>query len=369
MRKIPRLCLTGGPCAGKSTALSYIKQKLSERGWYPVLVPEAATLMLSGNISPKHFGLMPFQQSIIRTVLDLEQTFLRAASQLPETLRPVLICDRGIADSAAYMSPEAYLDALRECGIESAVAGRDKHYDAVFHLVSAAVGAEEFYGNASNITRLETVEEAKILDTRTRDAWIGHPHLRVIDNSTDFASKLCRLDEEICSALGIPVPLEIERKFLCEPVHISQLPNGAQVINIVQVYLMSAPDVVARVRQRGQYGSYTYYRTEKRQVSPGVVSEIERMITEEEYLLSLQFQHPDTLAVHKTRTCFIYNNQYFELDCIVRRNDVPLYVLEIELTKENSVCELPPFITVIKEVTANQLFSNRALAESNQYRK
>ena len=58
-------------------------------------------------------------------------------------------------------------------------------YDAVFHLVTAAIGCEEFY-NHGNEARSETVEEAKILDKKTRKTWLGHNHLRVIDNKTNF---------------------------------------------------------------------------------------------------------------------------------------------------------------------------------------
>ena len=64
------------------------------------------------------------------------------------------------------------------------------NYDAVFHLVTAAKGAEEFYTTANNSARTETVEEAAALDDKLISAWTGHPHLRVIDNTSTFEDTL-----------------------------------------------------------------------------------------------------------------------------------------------------------------------------------
>lgn len=43
---------------------------------------------------------------------------------------------------------------------------RDKRYDAVFHLVTAADGADKFYNN-DNVARHETAEVAISQDRRT----------------------------------------------------------------------------------------------------------------------------------------------------------------------------------------------------------
>lgn len=41
---------------------------------------------------------------------------------------------------------------------------RDRRYEAVIHLVTAAQGALEFYSNSNNEARYEDVEDAKVLD-------------------------------------------------------------------------------------------------------------------------------------------------------------------------------------------------------------
>lgn len=43
-----RICLTGGPCAGKTTALSTLTQVLTQRGYRVLQVPEAATMLMKG---------------------------------------------------------------------------------------------------------------------------------------------------------------------------------------------------------------------------------------------------------------------------------------------------------------------------------
>jgi CYTH domain-containing protein len=255
-----------------------------------------------------------------------------------------------------------YLEALRENGIDSHVSARDKNYNAVFHLVSAAIGAESFYTLANNSARRETLAEAAELDRKTLRAWTGAPHLRVIDNSTDFEGKLARLDREVSSALGIPVPLEVEKKFLCGHVDYSTLPIGAQTVEIEQVYLFSEVGTVLRVRKRGQHGSFTYYRTEKKEVSKGVRTEKECLIRAEEYELSLRFQLPGTRPIRKSRTCFVFENQYFELDAIPQRDGSVLHLLEIELTDVQQTVLLPPFIHIVREVTEDDAFTNFALA-------
>jgi len=40
--------LTGGPCAGKTTALSTLSDVLRHMGFKVLLVPEAATLLMKG---------------------------------------------------------------------------------------------------------------------------------------------------------------------------------------------------------------------------------------------------------------------------------------------------------------------------------
>lgn len=45
---VHKICLTGGPCAGKTTALSSLSSILTEQGFRVFTVPEAATILMNG---------------------------------------------------------------------------------------------------------------------------------------------------------------------------------------------------------------------------------------------------------------------------------------------------------------------------------
>lgn len=42
------ICLTGGPCSGKTTALASLKNVIESKGFIVFNVPEAATLLMKG---------------------------------------------------------------------------------------------------------------------------------------------------------------------------------------------------------------------------------------------------------------------------------------------------------------------------------
>jgi len=362
MEDLKRLVITGGPCGGKTTALAFLSQKLQEAGYTPIMVPEAATLLMGQGIKPDKVGRLPFQELVIvcsRSNEDIAEAGARhiAERKLPQ---PIVVCDRGIMDGGAYV-PLLDFEALltRKFG---PVSPRDHRYDAVFHLRTAADGAEPFYTLETNKERTETPEEARTLDEKTVRAWTGHPHLRILDNSTDFDGKKRRLWEHVCSTLGIPVPIERERKFQVERFDVSKITDTYQQIDIEQAYLMSSDSrKEIRIRRRGQNGVYTYYRTVKRTVLPGERAETERRISKEEYEVSMQFRLRDRNVIRKQRTCFVYKNQYFECDRF--ENGLRWDMLEIELTTLQSEVVLPPEIKVVDEVTGKPEYSNFHLAE------
>ena len=120
--------------------------------------------------------------------------------------------------------------------------------------------------------------------------------------------------------------------------------------------------MVLRVRRRGQYGSFLYFQTEKRYLGPGKNVETEHRISATDYETSLRFQLPGTRLITKDRYCFVYENQYFEFDLIQMPGGL-VYLLEIELTEETQVPKLPPFIDIIKDVTDDKRYTNRAMAD------
>ena len=264
-------------------------------------------------------------------------------------------------DNKAYMSEEEYQRLLEEFGLtKSTIMDR---YDAVFHLVTAAKGAEEYY-NLDNEARTETVEQAVAIDDKTINAWTGHPHFRIIDNSTDFDEKMRRLMKEISNVLGEPEPLEIERKFLIEKPDLEFLESleSCEKVDIVQTYLRSSnPNEEVRVRQRGINGSYTYTKTRKIKIDGLKRVELEERITPEEYVQELQNADPNMKTIVKTRYCLSYNNQYYEIDIFPEMENEA--IMEIELASEDQKVTIPEFIEVLDDVTDKEEYKNASIAK------
>lgn len=357
---VRKIVITGGPCAGKTTGLSWIQNALSERGYRVLFIPETATELRSGGIAPWSCGTYDeYQIYQIRLQIMKEQIYTEAAENMKDD-KILIVCDRGIPDNRAYMTEEEYVRAISDLGLNE-IDARDG-YDAVFHLETAAKGAEQFYTLGNNAARTETPEQARQADDNLIASWTGHPHFRIIDNSTDFEGKMRRLIAEIVSFLGEPEPYQIERKYLIEYPDIAfleSLPN-CRAVEIEQIYLASSDDKEIRIRKRGYGGNYIYFKSEKREISPVKRIEIERRLTGEEYEALSLLADKSFRTVVKKRYCLSDKNQYFEIDIYPEWNDKA--ILEIEIIDEKQPVTVPEFISVIREVTDDASFRNHSLA-------
>ena len=358
--EITKIVITGGPCAGKTTAMSWIQSNFTKLGYRVLFVPETATELITGGVAPWTCGSnTDYQKCQMKLQLEKEKIFAQGAASMPVE-KVLMVCDRGALDNKAYMTDLEFACVLEALGCNE-VELRDS-YDAVFHLVTAAKGAEQFYTTANNATRTETVEQAAALDDKLIAAWTGHPHLRIIDNATDFEDKLKRLMAEISAFLGEPEPYEIERKFLIEYPDIAELeklPN-CQRVEIIQTYLTAPEGEESRVRQRGIDGNYIYFQTTKKTVTDLKRVEVERRLSQEEYLRLLMEADPACRPIRKTRYCLTYDNQYFEIDVYPFWKDKA--ILEIELATETTQVRFPKKIRVIREVTEDDAYKNASLA-------
>ncbi|MBR3236597.1 AAA family ATPase [Candidatus Saccharibacteria bacterium] len=365
MKTIYKIVLTGGPCAGKTTALSRISDYFSKVGWRTLIVGEAATELITSGISPVDFeNPLFFQKLLLETQIAKERNCMNAAFEMRDFDKVLVVCDRGIYDNKAYMSDAAFNRCIHDLGASAHEA--INAYDAVFHLVTAADGAEEFYTLTNNTARSESIEEARALDRKTQNAWVGHPHLRIIKNEGSFEDKLKKLLAEISIVLGEPEPYEIERKYLIEYPDIELLramPN-CQEVEILQTYLRSNNENdEVRVRQRGSKGNYVFTKTIKRWTTdPAKRVEIEKRISKDEYIKSLMDACPGANSIRKTRFCIMQREtgQYLEID--IYPTSRKSAILEVELASSDDKLVVPDFIKVKKEVTGDTRFYNRIIA-------
>lgn len=374
---VHRIVLTGGPCGGKTTAMSRIAERLESLGYRVFTIPETPTMLFQGgfslhNVTPSQ--VVQLETVLLTTVMNNEESFRRIA-EVYDDEKTVFLCDRGMMDTKAYVTPEMWQTILSTLG-KNEVQLRDQRYDAVIHMVTAALGAEEFYTLANNTARTETPEQARVLDRKTQDAWVGHPHLRVIDNHSDFDDKVRDAIAAVCKSVGAPEPFEDERKFLVASV--DDIPVKNVTVEIEQHYLVSDPmplgdhptlqrAVEERVRKRGRDGTWVYTHTVKRRQGPGRAAELDRMISPAEHLMALERRDMTCAPIKKTRTCFVWEGKYFELDRYTTWTPVGgghLTVLEVELDDPDAEVVLPPFVKIEREVTGEKAFSNREIARS-----
>lgn len=51
-KKIVKIVITGGPCAGKTTAMSWITNTFTKQGYTVLFIPETATSLISSGVTP-----------------------------------------------------------------------------------------------------------------------------------------------------------------------------------------------------------------------------------------------------------------------------------------------------------------------------
>ena len=192
MQKTKFIVLTGGPGAGKTAVLEAARQIFTDQ---IMILPEAASIVYSGGF-PREDSVVSrrsSQRAIFRIQEELEKFTLEDGKS------KIVLCDRGIADGAAYW-PDGYDLFFEAIGI-----GREQifaRYDTVIHLrtPSFAFG----YTNKSNPMRIETPEEAAELDRRTEIAWLGHPNHHLVEATETFTEKLDHVTGLISEALVAP---------------------------------------------------------------------------------------------------------------------------------------------------------------------
>lgn len=352
--------LTGGPCGGKTSILQLLIDRLRDLGYRVIVVPEAATIVLRNfpdivhiieNNPLRHVRI---QRAMMRIIASLEHLLKITISPDEKT---VFIYDRHIPDAEAYMTKKAYMRALAKMGLDAERA-RDR-FDGVLLLATAADGAEEFYSSANNAARYESPAQAREKDRLLRKAWTGAPRFAIIDNSTPFAEKMERAWKQICAWLGLPIPIEYQRKFLlATPPPRDVLTREATPVVIEQVYLKNTAGK-ERIRRRGRGVSATYYHTHKEALPDGGHATYDEAIDATGYLDLLSDQDPNTSIIHKVRYCFVHENQYCELD-----DFGTFWVLEVRASESNTTCTPPPWLTITREVTTDPAYSNYEIAKA-----
>jgi len=365
-----RVVLTGGPCGGKTTALSRVSNYLRERGFEVVMAPEVFTILASNGMSMSFFGTQGMDEVIQSTVLDVQLALETGIENILKARgKPaVLLCDRGAMDGMAYMGSDRFQRLVEERGKDFTEL-REGRYNAVFHMVTAADGAEEYYTLDNNEARSESPELARELDQNSQAAWAGHPRLYILDNSTDFEGKLQKLVESMAKLVGLPINLNRSTaKFLLKsPPDLETFTVDYHVFAVEKVYFSSQTitnpdsfykDEYSFVRKRthilkdGSIAGSVYGVTQVQETSDGHVVEKKRIINKREYFASLKQRDLSRHEIRQKRISFLYKHQSFNIH-VYEKPMEGLCILHVQVEGEDKV-DLPPFLDLERRLTKSK---------------
>ena len=372
-RSVHKFVITGGPCSGKTTSMERIQVYLRERGFRCFVVPEAATIFFQSGASVDDFSLPgcpeAFQQFVINFQLNVEDRMARYAESTGQPA--VLLCDRGVLDGAAYVDKSTWQRVLDFAGVDE-VQARDGRYDAVFHLVTAADGAEGFYSNATNATRSEGLQEAMRLDRATQVAWAGHSHHHIIDNSgsKSFEKKMQQLISLMSSYVGLPSLRKRSVKYTIAKPDLLLLPESYMCFDVEKVILrdtfrsdkfatvddlsLASPqpsfgrhggvgkELHSFLRKRTQGKQSAYAMTTLRVLPSGEEIELKQNLSKRMYhLLCESYKDTTRHIVRQRRYFFLHEKQSFQIIESVFPDD-GLWTMRVQSNEAEP--SLPPWV-------------------------
>lgn len=353
---------TGGPVAGKSSLELPIIEALLCRDYDVIWIKESATEIITSGVKPYKGITSPivFQKTLFKMQYFKEELY--RTMERESNRKFVIICDRGLLDAKAYMTNEEWQEILREEGItEIEILSR---YKAIFHMVTAANGAEEAFEKkrAENPARSkdETRDVAIALDEKIKEAYLGHGEIYYIGNDTDFEGKKQKALKMFLSCLGEPAPSQHQEKIIVKRPDKNYLLNKkAQKRDIIQIYLKSNGKEERRIRMMGDGNNFVYYLTRK---GIGNYNDYqEKSISKDVYQALMLEMDNERKPIIKERWYFSEGDTYYNLDVYPGWENYA--VVEIRGSKENVDVTLPSGIEEVRNVTDDVRFSNYAFSK------
>lgn len=190
--------LTGGPGAGKTAVLEFVRKVLCE---HIAILPESASILFGGGFwrldSPTS------KKAAQKAIYYVQQELQNLVAE--EGRWALGLCDRGTLDGLAYWpnSREQFFASF-STNLEKEYA----KYKAVIHLRSPSL--DNGY-NHQNPIRIETAEVAARIDEKIHEVWKNHPNYIVIESTSNFAEKLQVATEHIRSLVPVCCRQHLER--------------------------------------------------------------------------------------------------------------------------------------------------------------
>lgn len=243
--------------------------------------------------------------------MELEEIFIEIAKTSDRHC--IILFDRGVMDGSAYTNENVWQAILDETGW-STIQLRDRRYEAVIHMMTAAEGAQEFFVHDNNAELHEDLEEAKEIDRKLISAWCGHPNFCIVKNSKKgFKTKIGYCLNKVLSLVGLPLPTSLTRKYLLASNNKNfeiKMPEGVEikpeVFVLEETFIRTVVGESNLLRKVGKNDSFTYSHEVRYDINGEKILK-KRQITAREYIELIENRDPNKNKILKTRQCFSYD--------------------------------------------------------------
>jgi hypothetical protein len=183
------IVLTGGPGAGKTAVMEVARQLFCQ---HVSILPESASIVYGGGFPrvTTDKGIRSAQRAIVGVQRELEYFII------DDGKASIALCDRGIMDGAAYWpgGQQSFCEAMQM--------GREQIFARYYSVIHMRTPTLERGYNHSNPMRIESPEEASLLDQKIEAAWAGHPNRLIVDATESFTDKIDQVTRIIREALS-----------------------------------------------------------------------------------------------------------------------------------------------------------------------
>jgi len=338
-----------------------------------LVVPEFATMFFHGGaafpVSGTEQHQLTWELSKMKAQMAAEDAFrsIAIASNQPT----VIVSDRGLMDSRAFVSGEQWAKLLDMAGWDDeALRGR---YDSVLHMVTTAIGAEECYTQANNKARRESVDEARQQDMLIRGCWLGHPGFRMVANRHDFDVKVRSVEDSLLGLIGKPTRGTSKRRFVVEAPQEPKRQHQNVEIDVTTTFVKLPSDDATTdvcIRQSVMCESGITWCSMHSRTSPEGLKKpttTSRGLTKNEYRLLLKEAETLGPPIQMKRQCFVHDDTNFTLDEVIHPDEDSTYLLCLETSREGdeALARVPSSFKIKKDATGISLLK---LSQMNFFR-
>ena len=188
------IVITGGPCAGKTVTIDYVKQDLESLGYHVLLLNECATELINGGIKPFGENAVPvydFQNEVLNLQLYKEKRYFDIVKKLPDDAKCIILIDRGAIDSKAYLGDELFEKLLLQNNLQEAEL--TKNYDMVIHMVTVATEVKNKYNTSTNSARFEEPDDAIDVDQKISNVWKNSKDFHIVEATELIEEKMSQV--------------------------------------------------------------------------------------------------------------------------------------------------------------------------------